>query len=330
MDRRAFLGLAAPATVGALYAPAAVAANWAGPDVRRVEQALAAFRRLPGRTSYVLQVRPAGRPWRSAHKPNARLFVGSAIKTFILTKYLQDVEAGRLSEGEQRTIDDAVRSLSSPVFLDLAGTTPARSVLEAMITHSDNTATDMALSQVGADRVRAFLERAGLTTAQIPDSTRTMISYFAGAPYGVDVGWAGMQQIAAGKLFGRSRSPMNDRETMKCSADQFVTYYEHALAGRYLKTDAALTEFKRIQAMADAISRVVPAGIAAYAKGGSVEWGGFNAVCLPGQMVIGTTVPATFCFTYNWNGPESTIPEHMANFGAALADVLQRTAEAFG
>ena len=86
-----------------------------------------------------------------------RLFVGSAIKTFILAQYLRDVEAGRLAENAQMTIDDSVRSLSSPVFLKLTGTTPAVSVLEAMIAHSDNTATDALIRVIGAERIAADL-----------------------------------------------------------------------------------------------------------------------------------------------------------------------------
>src|SRR5690349_16163657 len=83
-----------------------------------------------------------------------------------------DVEAGRLSETEQLTIDDAVRSVGGGVFEHLTGTTAARNILEAMIAHSDNTATDIALARVGPDKVRAFIAEAGLTQARIPDSTR--------------------------------------------------------------------------------------------------------------------------------------------------------------
>ena len=87
----------------------------------------------------------------------AQLFVASAIKTFIVCQYLRDVEAGRLSEDEQLPVNDSVRNSDSAVLLDLTGTTPARSILEAMITHSDNTATDIALLRVGPNRVRSFI-----------------------------------------------------------------------------------------------------------------------------------------------------------------------------
>ena len=103
------------------------------------------------------------------------------------------VEAGRLSD-EPLAIDDSVRMVGSPVFLDLAGTTQARSVLEAMIAHSDNTATDLATRTVGADRVRALIAEAGLRSIRIPDSTRLFVSYILGAPAGVDLGWPGIRR----------------------------------------------------------------------------------------------------------------------------------------
>ena len=135
----------------------------------------------------------------------------------MLGQYLRDVEAGLLSEDEQLTIDDSVRMLGSPVFLDLAGTTAARSVLEAMITHSDNIATDIATGKVGADRVRALIAQAGLRSIRIPDTTRRFLSYIFGAPAGVDLGWPGILQ-AATKPPGSPRSPLNGVITLAGSA----------------------------------------------------------------------------------------------------------------
>ena len=76
----------------------------------------------------------------------------------------------------------------SPVFLNLSGTTQARSVLEAMVAHSDNTATDVALGKVGVGNVRALILNAGLNQTSIPESTRRLFSYIAGAAPGSDLG----------------------------------------------------------------------------------------------------------------------------------------------
>jgi len=123
---------------------------------------------LPGTKSYLIHAGQGGSLHRIAHRPNLFLFTASAYKTFVLGQYLRDVEAGLLAEDEQLAIDDSVRMISSPVFLNLVGTTTARSVLEAMITYSDNTATDLATGKVGADRVRAPIAQAGLSSIRIP------------------------------------------------------------------------------------------------------------------------------------------------------------------
>jgi beta-lactamase class A len=121
------------------------------------------------------------------HAPSdAPLFCGSCFKTFfktfVLATYLQEVEAGHLSESEQINIDDGIRSIGGEVFDFLTGTTSARIVLEARIAHSDNTATDAAMSRVGADKVRAFLSKAGLIRVRIPNSTRRFFSYLGRWP----------------------------------------------------------------------------------------------------------------------------------------------------
>ena len=108
---------------------------------------------LPGTKSYLIYAGPGGSLGRVAHRPDLFLFTASAYKTFVLGQYLRDVEAGLLSEDEPLAINDGVRTLGSPVFLDLAGTTSARSVLEAMITRSDNIATDIATGKVGGIRL---------------------------------------------------------------------------------------------------------------------------------------------------------------------------------
>src|SRR5215203_828792 len=132
--------------VSAVAVPAIISRALAqGDGGQRVQAAVARFATLPAASCLVVAEHPTA-PWQASHLPAARLFVGSAVKTFILAQYLREVEAGRLNENQQMAIDDTVRSLSSPVFLNLTGTTPARSVLEAMIAHSDNTATDVALA----------------------------------------------------------------------------------------------------------------------------------------------------------------------------------------
>jgi beta-lactamase class A len=256
------------------------------------------------------------------------MFVGSAIKTFILARFLKDVEEGRLTEDAQVPIDDRVRSLSSQTFLKLTGSVPARIVLEAMIAHSDNTATDAAMALVGHQRVRAFIAAAGLGATAIPRSTRMLFSYLAGAPAGKDLGWAGVQQAMRGRLVGKPRAPINDVETMVSTAEDFVSYYQRALAGKFFDRPETLREFKRIQAMGGAIARVVPPDILAYAKGGSIEWQDFYAPCLPGQMILRSGEAVTFCFTLNWTGKAADWPAVAGECQASVAGVLAAAAKA--
>ncbi len=324
-DRRRMLALGATALAGPVFIKRAAAAEGAA----SVQVAVDRFARIPATASCLVVVDHPGGPWRAAHDPAARMFVGSAVKTFILAQYLREVEAGRLTEDQQVKVDDVVRSLSSPVFLNLTGTTQARSALEAMIAHSDNTATDIALAAAGPAPVRALIAEAGLKQTQIPESTRRLFSYIAGAPEGVDLGWDGALRAQKGTLPGTPRSPLNDKETMASTAEELVRWYQQALRGAFFKKPETLVEFKRISAMADAIAMAVPPDTPAYGKGGSVDWEGFHCLAFAGQMIV-SKMPVSFCLTINWNGPDDKVAAMMQAYIAGAADVLAETAQAVG
>jgi beta-lactamase class A len=168
MRRRQFLTSAAVLAGSAAIARApALAADSTGALAgHAIPHLLDEYLQRPGKKSAQIDVDEATAPWRVTSEPDAELFVGSCFKTFVLAAYLQEVEAGRLDELEQLAVDDSVRSLVSPVLQNLTGTTQARSVLEAMIAHSDNTATDVAMKRVTPARVRQFISDAGLTKAR--------------------------------------------------------------------------------------------------------------------------------------------------------------------
>jgi beta-lactamase class A len=298
MYRRHFATLA----LGTLGAMPVVRTALAGDDTGGLHAKLRQFEALPGTKSFRIDV---GSETVASERAGVQRFVASAIKTFIVAQYLRDVEAGRLSEDEQLPVDDSVRTLDSDVLLNLTGTTPARSVLEAMITHSDNSATDIALARVGPDRVRQFIAEAGLQATLIPDSLRRFFSYNVGAPLGVDIGWTGEQEVVASqKLLGPARPPLNHQETLASSADDLVRYYRRALAGNFFIEPTTLAEFKRIHLTQFSF----PPDTVGYAKGGSSDnfthsaIQDFHAICYAGQMVVGTT-PVSFCFVVNWTSP---------------------------
>lgn len=314
--------------VSALGAPAIVRRAEARDADSGVQDAVGRFAKLPSASCLVVAEHPTA-PWRAAYEPARHLFVGSAVKTFILAQYLREVEAGKLTEEQQMKIDDTVRSLSSPVFLNLTGATPAQSVLEAMITHSDNTATDIALAAAGLDQVRALIAEAKLGATQIPNSTRRLFSYLAGAPEGVDLGWDGMQKMASGSPSGVARPALNDTQTMASTAEDMVSWYQQSLRGAFFKKPETLIEFKRISAMASALAYVMPPDTTAYGKGGSIDWAGFHCFSLAGQMVV-RGVPVSFCFTINWSGPNEGVGDVFKSYKTAVTDVLKEAARSAG
>lgn len=304
MNRRTLLGTAA---FGALSFSLSSCGGTRPLRKADIEQGLREFGSLSptAAASISIQSERGGRQ-RYEHNAGVPLFVGSAVKTFILAQYLKEVEAGRLAEDTQVEIGPRVWSPGSPVFIGLQGSTTAKSVLEAMIAHSDNTATDAAMNVVGADNVRKLIKRAGLNETRIPDSTRKLFSYLAGAPSGTDIGWSGIQDMQKGKNFGPSRAPINPDQTMLSTAGEMTRWYEQVLAGNIFEKPQTLAEFKRISAMADAMPMMVPADTMAYGKGGSIDWEDFHCFCVAGQMVQ-PAQRSSFCFIVNWKGPDDSV-----------------------
>jgi beta-lactamase class A len=208
----------------------------------------------------------------------------------------------------------------SPVFQDLAGRVAARPVLEAMIAHSDNTATDAAMRRVGADRIRALVAEAGLGSIRFGDTTRLFSSHVLGTPAGVDLGWPGIVREIERPTLPR-RPLLNDVATLAGSARDFVSWYEQALGGAFFSKPETLTEFKRIQAMSVQIPETVPPDTPAYAKGGEFPSSDVNAKSFAGQIVVGRT-PVTFCFIVNWDGSVSDFLAVEAEFFAAIKGIL--------
>jgi beta-lactamase class A len=324
MRRREFLTAAASLAGAATIASRPVHAL-DDTGTHAIPHLLDGFLALPGNKSAQVDVDDPTNPWQVKYQPDAMLFCGSCFKTFVLTTFLQEVEAGNLDESEQLAVDDSIRSAVSPVFAHLTGTTEARSALEAMIAHSDNTATDIAMKRVGVDRVRKFVSDAGFTKARIPNSTRRFFSYVAGAPQGEDMGWQQIKSLLDQEKPDTAtfRPALNDVETMAVPASEFVTYYKRALAGAYLKKPPTLLEFKRIQAMADSIVHVVPANTVAYMKGGSIDWNGFHCMALAGQMIV-RDVPVTAAFMHNWTDSDGDAKQITAAYIGAVADAMSK------
>ncbi|HUG56766.1 MAG TPA: serine hydrolase [Candidimonas sp.] len=323
MKRRTLLQIAA---LGTLSTAAIPASQGQTPNVAEIEKALKNLGTLsPGQTAACVSVQGKRLNKRLTLNAEQALFVGSSVKTFILAQYLKDTEAGRLSTNTQVQIGPESWSPGSPVFINLTGSTTANSALEAMIAHSDNTATDIALKAAGADNVRKLIKDAGLNQTRIPDSTRVLFSYLAGAPEGTDLGWAGMEKMQAGEIQGQPRAAINSQQTMVSTADEMTQWYEQVLAGKHFQKPETLAQFKRISAMADAMPVMVPEDTVAYGKGGSIDWNGFHCFCVAGQMVL-PSQNVSFCFIVNWEGDDTTVPTVFASFKDQVRQILHLAA----
>ena len=281
------------------------------------------------------------RLWTAGAQPDQTMFVGSAVKTFMLAEYLRS----DLSDMAVMNIDDSIRSISSTVFgdqtlagkprpdLKLDGETLARSVLEAMISHSDNTATDAILAAVGADNVRDLISDVGLTSVEIPDSTRRLFTYLASGQ-DVDVSWETLKQYVNNPP--DKQAAINDVQSMLASASDMVRWYETALLDPSFFSAADLAQFKRVSSMADALHLVVPENLASYGKGGSIIWNDFSALTVSGQMLMPTMdpgrpwVPLTFSFNVNWGNDDPAMFGEVAGiFAPAIKGVLTASLNSF-
>lgn len=299
-------------------------------NIDKIKEAIFQFAALePNTSSCLIKSADSQRPWQVGYYPERQLFVGSAVKTFILAQFLRDVENQRngLTENTSVEINDTWRSLGSPVFGGLTGTTNYRNALEAMINHSDNTATDLLLHAVGVQNVRKLIKEADLHKTQIPTTTRQLFSYLAGAKAGSDLGWSGMHALTQGKTLGFTERTdvINPYESMNSTATEMVKWYEESLQGQFFKNAETLIEYKRIQAMADALSGFISENILAFGKGGSLDWRDFHALCLPGQMIINNT-PVSFCFILNWHSQTQTSITRQDEFLEKIGTVLRETA----
>jgi beta-lactamase class A len=278
-------------------------------------EVIAAFEQLPGRKALKFWA-PADAgfaEWSATLNPGELLFCASAFKVFVLAEFLRQAEAeldpassvplaAQLDEqlAQELVLDESVFSPSAPVFNPphLTGKVTARTTLEAMISHSDNTAADMALEHVGPERVRQFIASAGLRNTHIPDSTRQFIAYISGDPNWQTVTWPQVVDLLADDPYP-NRPMLNDVITMASTPDDFVAFYSQALQGAFFQYAETLSVFRAILALSDAIEPTMPLGVSAYVKGGSLDFAPDHVLSLAG----GVWVPKRwvyFGFMINW------------------------------
>lgn len=340
-SRRKFLKTAAAtSTLAAVSASPASAAN--GPSASngvgslKPAQIVGLFADLPGDVAFkVLAPSANGKPpFLAQLGANRTLFVASAIKTFVLCEALRQADSATIGDDLEHvpiTLDSTIWSPGSPTFTppDITGVVSERTAAEAMITRSDNTATDMMFKVVGADNVRSFIASAGLTSTLVPDSTRAFAAYLFGADDYLTIDWDDLETLienSGGKVV---RPFLNSVQTLASSPDDLVSYYSRALQGAFFQHAETLNEFRRILTLCDFIYLVpLPLGVSAYAKSGNVDTAGFHARSIAGGLLFGSQW-VYFAFVINWYAQSDADPATIQQFFAAINQALTLVKSSF-
>jgi len=200
-----------------------------------------------------------------------------------------------------------------------------RTTLEAMIMHSDNTATDMVLKHIGPDNVRAFLTSGQFANTLIPDSTLSFFGYLFGAPDYRTFTWDRLV-ASGGQPF--VNPVLNTVTTLASSADDLVSLYSRALHGEFFEHDQTLNELRALLSFGDPIWVVpYPLGVSPFGKGGSIDISGTHILCVPGAMFF-DDVWVYFAFILNWSDAAPTDPVTRDAFLKATATSLQLVKDA--
>ncbi len=332
-SRREFLKTAATtatlASVPLAAAPLAAAAVTGEQDSAVTpDEIIDLFEPLPGDKAIKIFAPAAqGKPdFLAQFNSNKRLFVASADKTYVLCEALRQADSPDIIHTLDTTdlaLNSSVFSFGSPTFNqpNLTGIVSERTAMEAMITRSDNTATDMLFKLAGADNVRKFIASAGLKNTLVPDSTRALTAYVFGATNYKTITWEQLQDV----VHNKQKYPfLNDVETLASSADDFVSYYSRALQGEFFEHSETLREFRRILTLCDFIYLVpLPLGVSAYAKSGNADTENFHARSIAGGIFFnGHWV--YFAFIINWYAASQDDPETVSQFFSAIHKSLTR------
>jgi beta-lactamase class A len=284
------------------------------------------FAKLPGTIGLKILAPavPGGRQVLISHNASQQMFVGSAIKTFALCEALRQEDSADVTAkvaARQLALNASVWNGDSQSFNppNLKGEVSERTALEAMICHSDNTATDMIFKHVGVGNIRKLIASLRLKQTLVPDSTRIFFGYILGAKDYQHYTWKDLTESDGTFV----KPPLNPVETLASSADDFVSYYSRALRGRLFKHEQTLSQFRAVLSMGDAIWLLpLPIGVSAFVKGGSIDTPGFHAVCVPGGMFFENRW-VFFSITINWDAPAETDPDTVKAFLAAGSRALQ-------
>jgi beta-lactamase class A len=249
-----------------------------------------------------------------------RMFTASTNKALILCERLRQLDSATVGEkiaNHELALNKDVFSPGSPIFNppNLTGLMSERTAMEAMILHSDNTATDMVLRETGPAKVRKFIASLCLRETAIPASTRAFAAYLLGAPNYLTISWDELLEIASSPLV---HPLLNDVETLASSPADLVSFFSQALQGQFFLHPQTLTEFRRLLSLGD-INYLVrfPLGVLGFGKAGYADMPGFHARSIAGGLYFSKRW-AYFSFVLNWETPEEHDLETVEAFYSAI------------
>ena len=162
-SRRKFIAGAAGAAAAGIMAPA-ISAVTGGTEQASPNGILAIFKGLPGDVGVKIHAPATKREPELLVQSNASkvLVIGSGFKTFVLCEGLRQADSPdvvKTISTQQLNLDASVWCLDSATFNppNMIGKVSERTAMEAMILHSDNTAADVCLKNVGPDKVRGLI-----------------------------------------------------------------------------------------------------------------------------------------------------------------------------
>jgi len=327
--RRTFLAFATAATAAVLCGSQAglgqteKSSHGAAPNCSGLEEEiLDLFSGLPDRKAFKIWAPATQNAPEVLVQLNAdqRMFVASTMKSVILCERLRQLDSPTVEEqiaGHELALDQSVWSPGSTIFNppDLSGLVSERTAMEAMMVHSDNTATDMVLKEAGADAVRRFIASIGLKKTMIPDSTRIFAAYLVGAPNYKTITWDELTKIPPGPL---AHPFLNNVETFASSPDDLVSFFSRALQGSFFSHRETLFQFRRILLLGD-INHLVPfpLGLSVFGKAGYADIPDAHARSIAGAVYFPNRW-VYFSMVLNWDAEQADDPETAKAFYGAI------------
>lgn len=267
------------------------------------------------------------------HEPEAPLAIGSAFKLYVLGALAADVAAGKRKTSEIVRLDARRRSLPTGSLQTWPAGTPVTlgTLACAMISVSDNTATDELLVALGRERVEAELRAMGhahvektlpfLTTGELfrlkLDGRATERDAYLALPLEKKreflarevAGWA-LDDAALDGGFLTRPTRIEELEWFASSADLC-----RALDALRVRTESGpAAELRDVLA----ISRGLPISKSAF------PWVGFKGGSEPGVLTLAYLLKrrdgAWFALAASWNDPAATLDE--ARFSALVQGAI--------